>query len=126
MEGGNSNKELPKKHIEMETNPMMKRDTFEDSIQKMQDGMHEYKPSTYALFLDANGYQMVEILEEENNENVKVRTLTNKFFECPKNSLTILQPEIVQLIKGETETNCSTKDDEIERKRSAALSIDAR
>ena len=92
---------------------MIQRDTFEESIQKMQQGISEYKPSTFALYLDANGYQMVEILEEE-NDKVKVRTQTDKFFLCPKTSLKILQPEVVQLIKGETDL--STKDDEIEKK----------
>jgi hypothetical protein len=106
----------PSKHeegVEMESS-MIQRDTFEESIQKMQQGISEYKPSTFALYLDANGYQMVELVTEEENGSVKVRTQTDKFFMCPKTSLKILQPEVVQLIKGETDL--STKDDEIEKK----------
>ena len=116
MDGDQTDASNTDEGVELQASSMIQRDAFEESIQKMHQGITEYKPSTFALFLDANGYQMVDLIAEEENGSVKVRTQTDKFFMCPKSSLKILQPEVVQLIKGETENDISTNDDEIEKK----------
>ena len=85
------------------------------SILKLQESVDEYKPAQYGMFLDANGWHMVEIIEKIDNQ-MKVKTQKNKIFVVPSNKITILQPEVVQLIKGETDSVASTRDDEVEKK----------
>jgi len=75
-------------------------------------------PVKYGLYLDAeDGHVMVRIIKEESDEHlVVVKTNNNKMIVVEKKSVKIIGPEIVQLIKintDDTET-ITTFDDQVE------------
>lgn len=114
MSGEDKDSEDEEKEMELNTNPMMSRN-HDRSILKLQESVDEFKPAEYGMFLDARGWHMVEIMEKIDNQ-MKVKTQKNKIFVVPSKRINILQPEVVQLIKAETDSVASTRDDEVEKK----------
>lgn len=113
---------MSKEHEKSTELPPRREEKTEDEEEvgdfcKSIEKLHEHVPTQFALFLDAaEGYQMGEIVKT-GKKIITLKTKQNKTFSVSPGSIQVLSAEVVQLIKGEEDSqSCNTNNDEVETK----------